>query len=446
MNKNRMMILTSIVLAMLVSSIDSTITNTTMPRIADELGGFHLYAWAFASYMIFSTILFPIAGRISDMYGRKTIFAGGTLMFLFGSLLCGFSGNMIQLVIFRGIQGLGAGIMMPFPTIIAGDLFPVEQRGKIQAFFSAMWGLSALLAPMLGSFFVEVAGWRWIFFVNVPICILSFLLILPYKEDYAPKRSAIDWPGALLFGAGVSLLLVSTVVSSYIPLYLLAGALVIAIFVGFERKHPSPIVPLELFHNNSVRWININSFIGCTALFGTSSYLPLFLQHQGYSIFVSGVALLGTSIGWMALGVPAGKWVLRYGYRPLLITANVLLVLSGLMLVLLDTGSGFWYAFFIMFIQGLAFGLSTTVSIIGSQQLVEPQQKGISTSLQMFSRNIGTAIGVTIMGAILLHTASFMGGIRHLFVYGLLLSLVALLASFRMREPQSALFEEAVNE
>mgnify|MGYP001309563660 FL=1 len=436
---SRLSVMVSIVLAMLVASMDTTIMNTTMPIIAEELGGFSLYAWTFASYMITTTVLSPIAGRLSDLFGRKKVFSFGIILFFIGSLLCGLSQNMVQLVLFRALQGVGAGFMMPFPAIIAGDLFPVEKRGKIQAFFTAMWGLSAVLAPLLGSLFVEYATWRWVFYVNIPICLLSLLTLLPYKEVYEPKRAAVDYLGAALFAAAVSLLLLVTVVGWNGWWYGAAGALLLVVFYYFEKRQPSPLVPLSLVHHRTLKWMNINGFISCVALFGTSSYIPLFLQNVAHlSVFMSGVALLGSSVGWMIAAVPAGKWILRYGYRPLLIIGNVLLVASGLFLALLNEGHGFWYVFFIMFLQGLSFGLTSTVGVIGSQQLADAHEKGIATSFFMFCRNIGTAIGVTVMGAFLAQAPTFMTGIHHLFLFGLAGSAIALVTSFFIRDEAAA--------
>lgn len=426
-------IMASIVLAMLVVSMDTTIINTTMPVIAKELGGFELYAWSFASYMIVSTVLSPVAGRISDLFGRKKVFGAGLILFLFGSLLCGYSNSMLQLVIFRAVQGIGAGVIMPFPMIIAGDLFSVSQRGKIQALFTAMWGLSAVLAPLLGSFFVEFSSWRWIFYINIPICLISLFLLIPYKEVYTPKKSVIDYLGSALFAAGVSLLLLNTIVESNHLIYSVLGLAFLGFFFIHERRHPAPIVPMALFQNSAIAWMIANSFLACVSLFGSASYVPLFLQKEGYSLFISGVALLGMSVGWMAVAVPAGKWILRYGYRPLFITGNSFLVLSGIMLLFLREGTGFWYVFAAMIVQGLAFGLISTVSTIGSQQLVGPHLKGISTSLQLFSRNIGTAIGVIVMGAFFTAAADVYSGIEHLFLYGFITSLFAFASSFFIR-------------
>lgn len=437
---NRLAVMASIVLAVLISSIDTTIMNTTMPLIAQELGDVHLYAWSFASYMILCTILTPLSGRISDIFGRKKVLFAGILVFLIGSILCGSAGSMLQLVIYRGIQGLGAGAMVAFPAIIAGDLFSVESRGKIQAFFTAMWGLSAVLAPLLGSVFITYMSWRWIFYVNVPVCAASLLLLLPYKEAYRAKRSVINYTGALLFGAGIALLLATTVVTRGHALYIVFGVLLLALFVWNERRHPSPLLPVSLLRQRTVSWMNLNAFLSCAALFGTSSYTPYYLQQQGYSLFMSGFSLIGMSVGWSLMGVPAGKWINRYGYRRLLLIGNGLLALSGLLLLYLPDRNGFLYVNIVMLLQGLAFGLLVTVSVIGAQQMVAPDEKGISTSLQVFARNIGTAVGVTIMGALLAHAPGFMEGIHRLFWYGFLVSLVALASTLllfvgRRREP-----------
>lgn len=423
--KGKWLVMTSIVLAVLISSMDTTITNTTVPHIVKELGGFELYAWNFAAYMITSTVLTPIAGRLSDLFGRKTVFAAGMFVFMIGSLLCGSAQTMLQLVLFRAVQGIGAGMMVSFPAIIAGDLFAVEKRGAMQALFSGMWGISAVVAPFLGSLFVEYASWRWIFYVNVPVCIVAIVLLLPYKEAYEPKRSAIDALGAVLFTASISLLLLLTVVQSGYAYYAVAGTVLMALFLFYESRHRSPLIPLPIFRNRNVAWMSANSFLTCAALFGTSSYIPLFLQEQGHSLYVSGMPLLGQAAGWMLVSVPTGKWVVRYGYRRLIVAGNTLLVGCGVLAFLLNANHGFAYVFFLMFVQGLAYGLIFTVTTIGAQESVGAHQKGISTSMQFFARNIGTAVGTTVMGAFLTKAADLMTGIHQLFVYGFAMALVA---------------------
>ncbi|CAH1201810.1 Multidrug resistance protein 3 [Paenibacillus allorhizoplanae] len=431
--RNRTTVMVSIVLAMLVASMDTTIANTTMPIIVNDIGGNSLYAWAFTSYMVLSTVLAPLAGRLSDLFGRKRIYAAGILLFLGGSVLCGLADSMVQLIIFRAIQGIGAGVMMPFPSIIAGDIYPVEQRGKVQAFFTGMWGLAAILAPTLGTFFVTYLNWRWIFFVNVPICLIALLALLPYKEVYQPKKAVIDYWGALLFAAGISSLLLITVVHSYAYLYGAIGVVLLVAFFLYEKGHAAPIVPMTLMRNKPVALMIGGSFLSCAALFGTSSFIPLFLQNQGHSLFVSGIALLGTSIGWMVVAIPSGKWVIRFGYKPLLLTGNALLVITAVLLFFIREGTSFGYVFSTLTMLGLSFGLLFTVSTIGAQQLVEAHQKGISTSLQLFARNIGTAVSVTVMGSIVTKADIFYTGIHGMFIYGLIASIVAFAVPLAIR-------------
>lgn len=438
--RNRTTVMVSIVLAMLVASMDTTIANTTMPIIVNDIGGNSLYAWAFTSYMVLSTVLAPLAGRLSDLFGRKRIYAAGILLFLGGSVLCGLADTMVQLIIFRAIQGIGAGVMMPFPSIIAGDIYPVEQRGKVQAFFTGMWGLSAILAPSLGTFFVTYLNWRWIFFVNVPICLIALVALLPYKEVYQPKKAVIDYWGALLFAAGISSILLITVVHSYTYIYGAVGVVLLIAFFLYEKGHVAPIVPMTLMRNKPVALMIGGSFLSCAALFGTSSFIPLFLQNQGHSLFVSGIALLGTSIGWMVVAIPSGKWVIRFGYKPLLLTGNALLVVTAVLLFFIREGTSFGYVFCTLTMLGLSFGLLFTVSTIGAQQLVEAHQKGISTSLQLFARNIGTAVSVTVMGSIVTKADIFYTGIHGMFVYGLIASIVAFAVPLAIRTvKQSAL-------
>ena len=342
--RNRTTVMVSIVLAMLVASMDTTIANTTMPIIVNDIGGNSLFAWAFTSYMVLSTVLAPLTGRLSDLFGRKNIYAAGILLFLVGSVLCGLSDSMVQLIIFRAIQGIGAGVMMPFPSIIAGDIYPVEQRGKVQAFFTGMWGLSAIYTYV-----------RYVF-CNLPELALDFLRgcsdlshcltsLAPYKEVYQPKKAVIDYWGALLFAAGISSLLLITVVHSYTYMYGTVGLVLLVVFFLYEKGHAAPIVPLNLMRNRPVAFMIGGSFLSCAALFGTSSFIPLFLQNQGYSLFVSGIALLSTSIGWMAVAVPSGKWVIRFGYKPLLVTGNALLVVTAGLLFFIREGTSFWYVF-----------------------------------------------------------------------------------------------------
>ncbi|MED4224817.1 MDR family MFS transporter [Neobacillus cucumis] len=433
--KNRLSVLICIVVGMLIASLDSTIMNTTMPIITKELGGYSLYAWSFASYMIISTVTAPIYGRLSDMFGRKKIFGLSIILFIIGSILCGTSQSMIQLVIYRALQGIGAGGIIPLAVIIAGDLFPVEQRGKIQALFTGMWGLSAVLAPALGSIFVIYLSWRWIFYVNIPLGIIAILFLLPYQETYVPKKSKIDFIGALLFSIGIIALLLTTVLKSNLLLSGVIGVLFLVLFFIYERKQASPIIPLGIFKNHEVRDLNINILFVCAGTFGISNFIPLFMKNVIHtSTFASGAVLLGTSVGWMIGAVPAGKTYLKYGLRkPLVLCAFMELIGTGL-LFLLGNHTNFWFIFITLAISGYGFGLGIALSTIGAQEAVEGHQKGIATSLINFSRNVGTSIGITIMGTIATKSNNLLVNFPQVVWYAVIVGIFALVMSLFVKE------------
>ncbi len=439
--RSKTAVLVSIILAMLVASMDTTITNTTMPVVADDLGGMRLFAWTFATYMIFSTVMTPLAGRISDLYGRKRIFGIGIIIFTLGSLLCGMSASMLQLVIFRAIQGLGAGLMLPFPSIIASDLFPLAQRGKIQAAFNAMWGIAAIVAPVLGGLFTEYASWRWIFYINLPIGLVALLFLQWYQEPYEAKRARVDVGGAVLFSFSITLLLSLTVVESYIAAIAIAGTVFTVAFIWWERRVSAPLIPINLVKDRTLALFIGNAFLNSCAFFGVSSFIPLVLQEKGYSVITSGLPLVAMSIGWIAVGGPSGTWILRWGYRPLMLIGSAVLLVSGVMLVFIGEATSFAYIMFPMVLQGVSFGLLVTVSILSVQQLVPNDQRGVATSVLMFARNTGTAICVTVMGALLYGADLFYTGVRNLFIYGIVLAALALVAAWMIPRSEGSMLD-----
>ena len=216
---------------------------------------------------------------------------------------------MVQLIVYRAVQGLGAGVMMPLVQIIAGDLYSVEKRGRIQALFTSMWMLSGLMAPVLGAFFVEVMSWRWIFFINVPVCLCCLAMIIPYRDVYERDRKPVDVLGAILFVAGATSLLFVTAVERYHLVWLTIGIVVLTCFVIHERRYPSPMIPAGMFARPAITWMLVNNFIICVAIFGLPNYLPLYLQDQGFSVLESGLVLAFISVGWMVASVSSGKGV-----------------------------------------------------------------------------------------------------------------------------------------
>ncbi|MGJ7913245.1 MDR family MFS transporter [Neobacillus sp. LXY-1] len=429
MGKNRY-VFWGLVITTLISALDANIMQTASPTIVKQLGKMELFAWIFAVYMLASTVTVPLYGKLADMYGRKKLLMIAVGLFTFGSILCGLANSMVMLIIYRGVQGLGAGGMIPLSMIIVGDLFTIEKRGKIQAVFSSIWALSSIIGPVMGSFFVETLTWRWIFFINIPIGIATLLCLLPYKEQMEFKKTYIDFKGFFLFGFSISLLLLATNVSD--PLwYVIAGCVGFILFAIVEKKETQPFLPVSLFKNKGILMTNLFMLVYCLSFFGTSNFIPLYLQQGKHmSIYQSGLILLSTAVGWMFGSTPAGKWIIRYGYKKLFIIGSFITAISGFGLYLFIKDISYMNLFIILTIQGVAFGLLFAVGTIASQEFAESNIKGISTSLQMFLRNIGTSVGVTVMGVIINHTPNITNGIQNVFLYALILSIFTVFLSF----------------
>lgn len=404
--------------------------QTASPTIVKQLGGMELFAWIFVVYMLASTVTVPLYGKLSDMYGRKRLLITSVALFTIGSILCGIAHSMIELVIYRGIQGLGAGGMIPLSLIIVGDLYTIEKRGRIQAVFSSIWAISSIIGPVMGSFFVEALTWRWIFFINIPIGIATILCLIPYQEKSEFKKTYIDYKGFFLFGISITLLLLSTNVKNPIW-YLIISIIGLLVFVLVERKETYPFLPVTLFKNKGILTTNLFMLFYCLSFFGTSNFIPLYLQEGSHmSIYKSGLILLSIALGWMFGSTPAGKWILRFGYKNLFIIGSFITALTGLALFLFIKELSYFPLFMILTVQGFSFGLLFAVGTIASQEFAEANIKGLSTSLQMFLRNIGTSIGVMVMGLIINHAVTIAEGMQNVFLYAFILSLVTVLLSF----------------
>ncbi|MDM5326595.1 MDR family MFS transporter [Neobacillus sp. CF12] len=443
MSKNKYVFI-GLVITTLISALDTNIMQTASPTIVNQLGGLELFSWIFVIYMLVSTITVPLYGKLSDMYGRKKLLIIAVTLFTIGSILCGLANSMVMLIIFRGIQGLGAGGMIPLSMIIVGDLFTIEKRGKIQAVFSGIWALSSIIGPILGSFFVETLTWRWIFFINIPIGIASVLCLIPYKEETVYKKTHIDYKGFFLFGISITLLLLSTSLSNP-TWYIISGVIALILFVLVERKEQHPFLPVSLFKNKGLLSTNLFMLVYCLSFYGTSNFIPLYLQEGSQmSIYKSGLILLSIAIGWMFGSIPAGKWIIRFGYKVLFIIGSIITTLSGLILYLFIQDIAYIGLFLILTMQGFCFGLLFALGTIASQEFAEPSIKGMSTSLQMFLRNIGTSIGVTIMGVIINYGATLAVGMKNVFFYALILSFLTIFLSFRIPERTAQLGETSI--
>ncbi len=408
---NRPFVLASVMLAMFMGAIEATIVSTAMPAIVADLGGFTLYSWVFSAYLLMNSITVLIYGKLSDLFGRKPILFFGIFMFLFGSILCGFAGSMKTLIIFRLIQGFGAGAVMPIATTIVGDIYTKEERAKIQGYLSSVWGISAILGPAIGGLLVQYVSWHFVFWMNIPIGVLSIVgLTFFLHENVEKKKHQIDYIGAFLLTVSISALMFVLVEGgSYwswgSPQTLSLFAVFIISFILFlfqERRATEPVMPLSIWKERSILVANVTSLTTGIMLIGISSFLPTFVQGvMEKSPIVAGFTLTTMSIGWPLASTLAGRMLIKIGYRVTSIIGGISLILGSIAFVTMTTEAGPLWAATGSFFVGVGMGLTSTAFIVSIQSTVGWQQRGIATAANMFMRNLGNTIGAALLGGIL---------------------------------------------
>jgi EmrB/QacA subfamily drug resistance transporter len=395
-------------LSIFVAAMDATVVGTALPTIARELNGFSLYSWVFTGYLLTATTSVPIWGRLADLYGRRPVLLTGLAIFVLASLFCAGSTNMVALIIFRTLQGVGAGCLQPVTMTVIGDIFPTAQRARLQGFFSGMWALSAVVGPLLGAAFVSTIGWRWIFGINLPIGIAAVFLLWRYRElDRQRAPGGIDLPGAALLTVGVALLLwglgAGNPAAQPVLPAVAAAVVLLALFFVVERRTSSPTVPLALLRRPSIGPPLLVSMLAGTIMFGTTAYVPLFVQGAlGGSTYQAGAVVAPMSLGWPVASIISGRVLLRVGYRKLVLAGAFALVLGAAMLTLRPENSQVWWLALSSAVIGLGLGTVSTPILIVIQSSVSWQVRGSATALVQFSRTIGGAIGVAAMGVLLM--------------------------------------------
>lgn len=410
--RRRLIITIACLLGTSLAALDGTIVGTAMPTVIGDLGGLALYPWVFSGYLLASTATVPIYGRLSDLYGRKPVFLFGTSLFLIGSGLCGASHSMVQLILFRAIQGLGAGAILPITTTIVADIYSVQERARIQGFFSGVWGVSSVVGPAVGGLIVQYLNWRWTFYVNIPFGVLSgALLIAALHEEIVRRDHVIDYVGAITMSGGITALLLAllqggTALSWTSPA--IAGlfglsALLLAAFAWQELHTPEPMLPFSLFRSRIIAVSSVAGFLSGTVMFGLTSYIPLFVQGvQGGSPTSAGAALAPMSLGWPIGSIIGGRLILRLGYRFSAILGLAFMVLgaAGVWLVLVP-GTPVALTGVLMAVVGLGLGFSSLAFLLGVQNSVPRSSRGTATASVQFFRTIGGAVGVAVMGTVL---------------------------------------------
>jgi EmrB/QacA subfamily drug resistance transporter len=393
-----------LIVAIFVAAMDTSVVATAIPTIAGELGHFSLYPWLISGYLLTSTTTVPLWGRLADIHGRRRVLLVGLGWFVAASLLCAAAPDMAWLVGFRTLQGIGAGCLVPVALTTVGDLFPLEQRARVQGLFSSAWAVAALAGPALGAIFVSTVGWRWIFWINLPVGLAAAALLWSHRDPSRGTESGgLDYAGAVTLTAGIGLLLfgLGGGASGGAPQWPLVaiGALAMAAFAAGQRRAEHPTIPFSLLRHPVIGPATAAAFLAGTLLFSLNAFLPLYVQGvlQGSS-FLAGLAVSATSVGWTLTAIFSGRAMLRFGFQRLVVSGALSMV-AGSAGLLLDAriasvvGSAF--------LVGLGMGLLQTPLLIVVQSAVGWGSRGAATALNQFSRTIGGAAGVSLLGLLL---------------------------------------------
>ncbi|WP_111768248.1 MDR family MFS transporter [Nakamurella deserti] len=403
-------ILIALMLSTSLVALDSTIIATAVPSVVDSLGGFTSFPWLFSIYLLAQAVSVPIYGRFADLYGRKPIIFLGIGLFLLGSILCGFAWSMPALIAFRAVQGLGAGAVQPIAMTIAGDIYTVAERARVQGYLASVWAISAVVGPTLGGVFSEWISWRWIFFVNIPFCLLAgWLLARNLKEKVERTPHVIDVRGALLLTVGCALLILGLLEGgeawawNSLPslVVLIVGPLMLIGFVLVERTAAEPILPLWVLRRRLLAATSATTFLVGAVLLGLTSYVPTYVQTAlGTGPLTAGFALATLTLGWPIAASLSGRLYLRIGFRNTALIGSVLVVAGAALTATLGLGSSVWQVGLYCFVVGLGMGLVASPSLIAAQSSVGWTDRGVVTGTNMFARSVGSAVGVALFGAI----------------------------------------------
>src|SRR6267142_86780 len=422
-------------LSVFLAAMESTVVATAMPRVVESLGGVHIYSWVFSGFLLTSTVTMPLWGRLSDLFGRRPVYLGGLGLFLLGSALSGASQDMRQLIGFRMLQGLGAGSLMTLGMTTIGELFGLEQRARMQGYVSAMWGVASLLGPLLGGLLTDFGSWRWVFYVNLPFGAVAIALLAGTLPDVAVRRRhAFDWTGVVLFTVGIAALLLGIFEAGRVGVWTGPDVLVpitiavvaLAAFVPVERRAREPIIPFRLFRHRMVLAAGVNGFLSGMAMFGAISFVPLFLQH------VSGMSATAACV--VLMSIVSARLVLRIGYRAPVVAGMACLAAAFLLLMRWAPGLTQAVAMRDALLGGIGMGLTFVPMLLSVQSAVARSDLGAATSLTQFLRTIGGAVGLSVMGAVMVRRLAsglpMAEALHGVFVVGFGVSALALASAF----------------
>jgi EmrB/QacA subfamily drug resistance transporter len=406
-NTVRPLVIAAVMASMAMVAIEATIVSTAMPQIATQLGGLNLYSWVFSSFLLTQTALTVVFGKLADLYGRKPALLVGIAIFLTGSILAGFAWSMPAMIVFRLLQGVGAGAILPVALTVVGDLYPARERGKVQGYLASVWATCAVLGPMVGAFLIRQFSWAWIFWINIPIGILAAGLFLFFlHEEKRHDRPSIDLAGALLFTTAVAALMMALTDAggenhSRVGIELIVLAIACVLFVFQERRAADPMISFSLWSHRPIASSNAATLLAGMAMMGLTTFLPMYVQGVMHRTPVeAGLTLTMMMIGWPSGATFTSKTFMRIGLRRLLLLGPIFIPIGALPFVLLGPQSSPVWAGIGSAVLGFGMGITSVSCLILIQEIVKPMERGSATASNLFSRNLGNTLGAAVFGAV----------------------------------------------
>jgi multidrug resistance protein len=403
-------VLISVMLSTGLVAIDSTVLATAIPSIVGELGGFHQFPWLFSAYLLGQAVTTPIYAKLSDVFGRKPILLLGIGMFLLGSILCAAAWNMLALIVFRAIQGIGAGAVQPTAMTIVGDVYTVAERARVQGYLASVWAISSVVGPMLGGVFSQLGIWRGVFLINIPLCLLAaWMFNRHFHETLTPRHRTVDALGAGLLAAAMTSLVLAVLGGGQTWAWRSApsiaafgaGAALLAIFVLVERRAVEPILPLWVLSRRLLCATTVVAFGVGAILMGLTSYVPTYLEGSLHvRPIVAGLGLAALTIGWPATAAVAGRFYLRWGFKNTALAGATLVIFGAAALVAMTHRPNVAAVAAACLVIGGGMGLLAVPTLIAAQSSVDWDERGVVTGNNMFARSLGSAVGVAIFGAV----------------------------------------------